>query len=110
MQTEDFLIKVIVMCPELMLAKSLAEGLVSQRLVACAQVDVNPIESTYWWKGEIHQNKEYQLVLKSTSSFFGKIQGFVLEHHPYETPELIATKIDLSLKGYEEWLRGELKS
>ena len=74
--------------------------MVEQRLAAC--VNLFPqVESCYRWKGEIHQDAEVFLVIKSRRALFERL-------HSYEVPELIAVPIVDGAEAYLGWMEKEL--
>ncbi|MBI4701541.1 MAG: divalent-cation tolerance protein CutA [Deltaproteobacteria bacterium] len=70
-------------------ADELAKAVVGARLGACVQV-IPQIRSTYWWKGELCQDDESLLVVKTEARLVGKLTSLLKEKHPYEVPEVIA--------------------
>jgi len=60
--------------------------LVEMRLAACAQI-VGPIKSIYRWKG--------------------RMEEAITKLHPYELPEIIATRIEDALPEYAQWVMDE---
>ena len=80
---------VFVTTPSLEVARMLTKGILSERLAACANV-VSGIESHYWWEGEICQENEVLLILKTTARSLPELEFFVVEHHPHDTPEFVA--------------------
>jgi periplasmic divalent cation tolerance protein len=89
-------------------AERIARSLVEARLAACVQVR-GPIESTYWWKGQIETAQEWQCVAKSRADLFGEIDEAVRRVHPYEVAEILAVPIAAASRVYLEWLDAELK-
>lgn len=84
-------------------AKALGSKLVAQQLAACAQVS-GPIDSIYPWKGEICQDTEWRLTLKSRQSLYKKLERLLSELHPYEEPQIIALPLVEVAEGYRKWL------
>ena len=85
-------------------AKAIAMLLVEKRLAACVQMF--PIESVYAWRGEICDENEIALFIKSKSAAFGKIMAAIRECHAYEVPEIIQIPITGGLPEYLEWIGG----
>jgi periplasmic divalent cation tolerance protein len=78
-------------------AARIGKGLLEKRLIAC--YNLWPIESAYWWKGEIIEQNEVMMIMKSTIRWFDDIVEYVKTESGYEVPELIALdseKIDPS--------------
>ena len=84
----------------------LGRAAVEARLAACAQV-VGPISSVFWWKGGIEASQEWQCHLKTAATRFDALRAFILERHPYEVPELVATPVVDGNPEYLEWIRTE---
>ena len=89
-------------------AEKMAVALLEKRLIACAQI-TGPVSSSYWWQGKIVSSEEYLLVMKSDESLYNELEQLVLELHPYETPEIIATVITHLSQDYRKWLEKELR-
>ncbi len=90
-------------------ALELAEILLKNRLVACVQTE-GPVESMYWWKGEIEHALEYKLVMKSSVSLWQELLKTIRFNHPYEVPEILAVPVHPVNKDYDKWLYKELKN
>jgi periplasmic divalent cation tolerance protein len=100
-------IQVVSTAPDKETAQKLATLLVERRLAACVQVS-GPIESTYWWQGQVETSTEWRLTAKSRSDLFPAIEAAVREIHPYTVPELLATRLDAGHLAYLEWMDTEL--
>lgn len=92
-----------VTCPTEAVAHQLAQGLVTHRLVACAQVGA-PITSYYRWEQALQQDTEWPLVLKTTASRFEDLQQWLTTHHPYTVPQVVAVSAAASLPAYAQWV------
>lgn len=88
------------------IAERLARGLVEAKLAACVNI-VSGVRSFYRWQGELQEDGEAQLVIKTRAARFAELERFVREHHPYEVPELIALPIVRGSQAYLEWLAGQ---
>ncbi len=97
---------VVLLCtvPSEEVGTKLARSLVQEGLVACVNV-VPGLRSIYRWKGEVCEDAELLLVMKSVRSRSGAIAERVKELHPYETPELIALPVGGGTDGYLAWVR-----
>lgn len=92
----------LVSCPP-EAAESLAAALVEARVAACVNL-LPRVRSVYRWKGEVQQDDETLLVIKTTADRFADLRREVLARHPYELPELIAVDITDGHAPYLEWI------
>jgi periplasmic divalent cation tolerance protein len=88
-------------CPSRELAQKIAQSLLEQQLIACAQIS-GPIQSLYTWEGKMHSDEEWRLVLKTTAQVQEQLIAKVLEMHPYQTPQIIFTEV---IGGHPEYLK-----
>ena len=88
-------------------AKVLAREIVRQRLAACVQVEEG-LTSIYRWKGDLWEEPEVRLVIKSLPGCEAALQALFAQHHPYELPQFLATTMRAS-ESYAEWARAETR-
>ena len=79
------------------------DAVVGERLAACVN-RIPGIASTYRWKGEIHDEGEVLLLIKSTRERFAALRDRILALHPYELPEIIAVDIASGHAPYLDWI------
>jgi len=96
-------------CPDDKTAQELARSLVEARLAACVNI-LPAISSVYVWKGQIEQDEEVLLLIKTNEQRLGDLQAHILEKHPYELPEVIAVPVTEGLTGYLQWLDDVMES
>lgn len=89
-------------------ARRMAAALVERRLAACVQVS-GPIESVYRWRGAVETAAEWLCVAKTTADRWEEIECAIVELHPYDTPEIVATPLTHAADAYARWLRDETK-
>lgn len=83
-------------------ARRIARTLVEGRLAACAQI--SEIESCYRWQGEVQQEREFRLLLKTVAGRYREVEAAILELHPYELPAIHALALDEVHAPYADWI------
>jgi periplasmic divalent cation tolerance protein len=85
-------------------ASSLARALIERRLAACVNA-ISKVASTYRWKGEIQQDQETLLIIKTTAARLSALERAIREHSKYEVPEVIALPVVAGSQDYLGWVR-----
>lgn len=88
-------------------AQSLAEILLNEKLIACANITQN-MESMYWWKGHLERAQECVLILKTTREKVDQVILKVKTSHPYEVPCILTIPVESGNEAYLQWLTGEV--
>lgn len=84
-------------------ARYIANILVKERLAACVQL--NEIESIYFWKDEICSDNETLLSIKTKKELFSKVQSIILELHSYDVPQIIEIEISNISEDYLKFIK-----
>lgn len=88
-------------------ARTLAKHLLEQKLIACA--NLVPVNSLYMWNGEIQDDREVLMVIKTRSEVFkDRLLNAITEKHSYDVPEIIAMPIVLGSQEYLRWIVDEV--
>ncbi len=87
-------------------AGRIAKALLDRRLAACVQI-AGPIESHYWWKGQLEQSAEWLCIIKTLRVKYASVEAAIRANHSYEVPEIVAVPIETGSAPYLAWLRGE---
>ncbi len=99
---EEGLVSVVTALPKRAEAENMSRQTVERRLAACAQVS-GPVTSFYRWEGSLHTDEEWVCTMKTAESVLADLVSYILEKHPYDTPEILVTKVDGSSPGYVKW-------
>ncbi len=91
--------------PKLSEAKKIAKILLEKKFAACVQLQ--KIESMFFWQNKLTQSKEILVTIKTKANFYQKIEKEILANHSYQIPEIIAISIDKILPKYQKWLENE---
>lgn len=102
----DQALLVLTNVPDLVTAQSLAKKLVESRAAACVNL-MPAVLSIYRWQGQIEEATEITLVIKTIQRHYDRVQQVILEQHPYELPEIIATPIVAGHAPYLQWIVAE---
>ncbi len=95
---------VLITAPSEEVARSIARALVEERLAACVNI-LPGLTSIYRWQGEVAEDQEVLLIIKTTTFAFPRLKERVLALHPYTVPEIIALPIAEGHGAYLDWLR-----
>ena len=98
-------IVVLITAPTEEFAAEIGLDLVEHRLAACATV-IPQVRSIYRWDGGIHDEREAQLIVKTSAAKYDKIQARVRKMHPYQVPEILALPIHDGSSTYLRWIDG----
>jgi len=100
--------RVILCTTPVELAETMARGLVESRVVACVNV-VPRVRSIYRWEGEVEQEDEALLIMKTTAERVESVIDRVRRAHPYDVPEVVALPIEEGLPEYLSWLVDQVR-
>ncbi len=87
-------------------AEHLVRALLDARLIACGTL-LPGARSLYRWEGEITDEAEVVVLLKTVAERLDAIGEAFALHHPYDVPELLVFPTDAGLGSYLEWVRAE---
>ena len=90
------------------LAVKIGKGLLKERIIAC--YSIFPVESSYWWKGKILDEKETFMIIKTRKENFKKIEDYFKKHSGYEVPELVSVEPEKVNIPYLNWVMNETKT
>ncbi|WKE65030.1 divalent-cation tolerance protein CutA [Gallaecimonas kandeliae] len=95
---------VLCTCPDEGSAEALAKTLLEARLAACVNL-LPGMRSLYLWQGELCDEPEVQLVIKTQAKHFDALVQLLRAHHPYDTPEILALPVVAGAPDYLAWLK-----
>jgi len=88
--------------PSEKVANDIADHLIKDKMVACA--NVFPIKSMYWWQGNIERDDEYVTILKTRPELWEKVKNEIEQIHPYDTPCIMKWEVAANA-AYEDWIK-----
>jgi periplasmic divalent cation tolerance protein len=92
--------------PDRASALELARALVDTRLAACVNV-LGEMSSVYRWKGEIANESEVAVLIKTRAAAYGALEAKIKKLHPYKIPEIVAVPVADGLPAYLAWVAAE---
>jgi periplasmic divalent cation tolerance protein len=87
-------------------AKVIGRALVESKLAACANIHAGTT-SIYRWDGEIQEDNEAVLILKTRRDLIEKATAEIMRRHSYECPCVIAIPITGGNPVYLNWIMKE---
>ena len=87
---------------------TIARNLVDRGLVAC--VSSTPVRSVYRWKGEITDEEEHLLIIKTRKKRAHEVIDELRLLHPYEVPEILALPVSAGHLPYFQWVYDETRN
>jgi periplasmic divalent cation tolerance protein len=89
-------------------ALRIGRAVVADRLAACANV-LPGITSVYRWQGEVQEEGETALILKTRSDLVERLTARVKELHSYDCPCVVALPIAGGNPDFLQWIAEETR-
>ena len=89
-------------------AEKIGRALVEEKLAAC--VNIHPIKSIYWWQGEIAEESEMAMFVKTKAELVDEVIKRVKELHSYQVPCIVSLPIEEGHPDFLEWIGRSTKS
>lgn len=97
-----------VTCRDRAEALTIGRSVVAERLAACANI-LDGMTSLYWWEGEVAQDEEAVLLLKTPSSQVPALTARIQALHSYDLPCIVAWPIVGGHSPYLDWIVQETR-
>ena len=68
------------------------------------------VQSTYVWKGEVQEDREVLLLIKTLKDCVPLLAERIRALHPYEVPELLVVPAYPGNEAYGEWVRSSVRT
>jgi len=98
---------VLCTCPDAETAAVFSRSLVKRKLAACVNI-VPAIRSIYRWQGAVSEDQEVLMIIKSLDSRYEELEAWLLEHHQYDVPEVIALPVSRVSASYLAWIESSV--
>ncbi len=90
-------------------AAEVARVLVEEQLCACVNI-VPAVRSIYRWQGEVSDDSETLVLIKTTSERFPPLADRLRSLHPYQVPEIIALDVADGHAPYLAWVASSVST
>lgn len=90
-------------------ATAIARTLVDERLAACVNI-LPGITSIYRWQETVEEDREQQLVMKTTEDALARLEARLRELHPYDLPEFLVIRVSGGSDAYLGWIRDNTRT
>lgn len=95
--------------PNKKIAKNIVKVLMKHKLAACVSM-IDNVKSVFSWDGEVCEEKEVLLMIKTRRSHYGKVKLVIEDINGYVVPEIIALPIVDCSEDYLKWLVKETEA
>jgi periplasmic divalent cation tolerance protein len=106
--TEQTVMMAYITVPNRDEALRLAAVLVEERLAACANVN-DGMTSLYWWQGQVQQEREVGMIVKTRADLMTSLEQRVRELHSYTVPCVVAWPLMAGYAPFLDWVRQETR-
>jgi periplasmic divalent cation tolerance protein len=102
---------IVIYCtvPNKKIAKDITKIIMKHKLAACVSMIEN-VKSVFSWDGEVCEEKEVLLMIKTRRSHYGKVKLVIEDINGYVVPEIIALPIVDCSEDYLKWLVKETET
>lgn len=77
-------------------AENLARQSIELKYAACVNI-IPAIKSIYIWNENMEEAIECSMIFKTTPDALSVLEGWILEHHPYDLPSILKWSAESSL-------------
>jgi len=89
-------------------ATEIAQILVEQRLVACANI-LGSTTAIYWWEGKVERGSEVALIMKTCADLLDQVTEKIKDIHSFDCPCIVALPIVGGNSNFLDWLDEETR-
>jgi len=83
-------------------AREIAGALIRRNLAACVQI--SSIESLYQWEGEIQNERECRLLIKTIPARYADVEAEIRRLHTYDLPAIVAFETVEAFGEFADWV------
>uniref|UniRef100_A0A7I5EDR1 CutA divalent cation tolerance homolog n=1 Tax=Haemonchus contortus TaxID=6289 RepID=A0A7I5EDR1_HAECO len=94
---------VYVTAPSKEVAVKIAKAVVERKVAACVNI-IPGVTSVYEWQGELHEDPEVVMIIKTREALVEDLHKVVMENHTYDVPAFVSLATDAVSFPYAQWL------
>jgi periplasmic divalent cation tolerance protein len=94
-------------CKDMESARKLGQKIIESKIGAC--VDMWPIESMYYWKGEFQSKTQAMLMVSTIEKNLQGVDDLMSVKHEYNTPMIAGVDVRRINHDYKEWMAQTLQ-
>jgi len=98
---------VYVPCASLEEAKRIGKHLVEEKLAACVNI-VPQIWSYYVWQGQLTEDTEAVLIIKTAGHCLSQVMDVVSRLHSYTCPAILSWEVTIENEPYAKWFEEQI--
>ena len=95
--------------PDKAKAMEISKTLVKEKLIARSNILEN-MTSIYEWKGEVCEESEVSMIMKTTKEKLKVLEKKIIELHPYECPAILYIPIEGGNDDFFDWIKKQVSS
>ena len=100
---QEKLCLIYVTYPSIEEAECISAQLLSQKLVACANI-LPSSQSLYFWEGQMEKSSENIVLYKTTSQLFMDVEKEIQQLHSYDCPCILQLDVNNSHFPFAQWI------
>ncbi len=100
------IIFIYVTFPSEVLAAKMANNLINDKLIACANIYPG-VKSVYRWEGKNQRTEEAVAIFKTRRENYGAVSEKIMKEHEFKTPCIAVLPVEHMLPQYAEWILKE---
>ncbi|MDE1468099.1 divalent-cation tolerance protein CutA [Aurantiacibacter sp. D1-12] len=89
-------------------AREVAETLLSERLIACANI-LPHVMAVFHWEGAVQSGQEVGVLFKTTHACLEKAVARLEQLHTYDTPAIMGWPVDAAPPATLGWLADQIR-
>ena len=95
-------ITVYTTAPDEATSEQIAKECVEADLAACC--NFWPVRTVYSWEGELKDDTEHIIFIKTSKDKFEELKKYIVKNHPYSMPAIVSIAGDDAHEPYRKWV------